>query len=273
MIELPESVVTIILGILEGVTEFLPISSTGHLLIAEHYLGARTDAFNVIIQAGAVTAVVAIYWRKLLTIFLNLGDPANRLYVGKIAFSVAVTIAGCVAAKKLGWELPKTLWPVVIPLVLGGLIIFWAEYVLRHHQPSDSISWSTAAWIGAAQVLAAIFPGTSRSGATIITGMFCGLSRPGATEFSFLVSIPTMYAASAYQAFDAYKAGLFQPYAAKELIVGFVISMITAFIVVTWLLKFVRSHTFVPFAWYRIALGVLLAWLLWDTTQTPADLH
>ncbi|MCC6354236.1 MAG: undecaprenyl-diphosphate phosphatase [Verrucomicrobiae bacterium] len=267
-----ESFLTILYGILEGVTEFLPISSTGHLLIVQHFFAAKADAFNIIIQAGAVSAVVAIYWRRLLGLCIGLARPENRDYLLKLGTSFAVTIAGCyIARSKLGIKLPEVLEPVVGALLIGALLIFLAERLLRHHRPTDSLSWSTAIWVGVAQILAAVFPGTSRSGATIIAAMFCGMSRPAATEFSFLLSIPTMFAASAYAAIEAHQSGQFDERLTADLVVGFVISMLSAFIVVKWLLKFVRAHTFTPFAWYRIALGIVLVLLL-AGEHTPADL-
>lgn len=267
-----ESFLTILYGILEGVTEFLPISSTGHLLIAQHFFEAKADAFNIIIQAGAVSAVVAIYWRRLLALCISFTRPENRDYVLKLCVAFAVTMVGCLVARKmLGIKLPEVLEPVVSALVIGALLIFLAERLLKHRQPTETLTWSTAVWVGVAQILAAVCPGTSRSGATIIAAMFCGMSRPAATEFSFLLSIPTMFAASAYAALEAQQAGQFDERLTGDLIVGFIISMLSAFIVVKWLLKFVRSHTFTPFAWYRIALGIVLVLLL-AGEHTPADL-
>jgi len=267
-----ESFLTILYGILEGVTEFLPISSTGHLLIAQHFFEAKADAFNIIIQAGAVSAVVAIYWRRLAALTISFGQRENRDYLFKLIASFGVTVVGCLVARKvLGIKLPEVLWPVVSALVIGALLIFLAERLLKHHRPTDTITWSTAVWVGVAQIVAAVCPGTSRSGATIIAAMFCGMSRPAATEFSFLLSIPTMFAASGYAAIEAHQSGQFDERLTADLVVGFVISMLSAFIVVKWLIKFVRSHTFTPFAWYRIGLGIILILLL-AGEHTPADL-
>lgn len=267
-----ESFLTILYGIVEGVTEFLPISSTGHLLIAQHFFSAKADVFNIIIQAGAVSAVVAIYWRRLLSLCIGLAQPENRDYLLKLLASFGITVVGCYAARSmLGMKLPEVLEPVVGALVVGALLIFLAEHLLKNRRPTETLSWNTAIWVGVAQILAAIFPGTSRSGATIIAAMFCGMSRPAATEFSFLLGIPTMFAASAYAAIEAHQSGQFDERLTAELIVGFLISMLSAFIVVKWLLKFVRSHTFTPFAWYRIALGIVLIILL-AGEHTPADL-
>lgn len=268
-----ESLAIILLGIIEGVTEFLPISSTGHLLIADKLLGtSQTDAFMVIIQAGAILAVVLIYWPRLREVFMNLGKAENRNYLAKLAVAFVVTAAGYKLLNRLWLEvfhkelqLPEEMTPVVSAVVIGAFIILWTENRWRKKPPTGlDITWNMAVWVGVAQILAGVFPGTSRSGATIIAAMLCGASRMAATEFSFLLSIPTMFAASAVKGHEAWEAGLFVPDEIAKLAVGFTISCITAFIVVKWLLHFVRSHTFVPFAWYRLVLAVMLVGTLHD---------
>ncbi len=249
----------VLLGIIEGITEFLPISSTGHLLIAEHWLGRRSDLFNVAIQAGAILAVVIIYWRRLLDLALHFARPENRDYVYKLAAAVAITVAGGLVAKKLGLELPDTIAPIAWALILGGFAIFAVEAYARRQPPSDALTWRVAFWVGLAQILAAVFPGTSRSAATIFGAMLAGMtSRPAAAEFSFLVGIPTMFAATAYEAFDLHQSGQVAEENWTELGVGFVVSAVVAFIAVKWLLRYVQTHSFSPFGWYRIGLGVLL---------------
>jgi undecaprenyl-diphosphatase len=283
---IPDSIVTILLGMIEGFTEFLPISSTAHLIIAEHFLGTRPDAFNVIIQLGAVQAVVLIYWRELVTMAVGWKEPAIRDYILKIGLSVGVTIVGILGLKsgvpRLGalfgqhWQvkLPEELAPIVGALLVGALLIFAAERFLRNHKSTLEITWSMAFWVGMAQILAAVFPGTSRSGATIIAAMFCGVARTKATEFSFLIGIPTMFAASVYSAKDAYDSGQFIGSGIYDLAVGYVISAITAFIVVKWLIRFVQSNTFIPFAWYRVVLSFILIAVLWGNRDLlPADLQ
>jgi undecaprenyl-diphosphatase len=246
------------LGIVEGVTEFLPISSTGHLLIAEGLgLGNEPDVFNVVIQAGAILAVVFIYWGKLVNLFGHLENPAGRNYLLKIGTAFIVTsVVALVIIKHFKLHLPETLTPVAWATLLGGLVIFGIEFLAKNLYPHDDISWPEAIAMGLAQVLAGVFPGTSRSGATIMTGLIMGMKRPAATEFSFLLGIPTMFAASALDLYryrtDLLKGGghLF-----LDILIGFLVSMVVAFFVVKWLLRFVQSHTFNSFGIYRVILG------------------
>lgn len=248
----------VLLGIVEGVTEFLPISSTGHLLIAEHWLGTREpDIFNVVIQAGAILAVVFIYWHKIIGLLGNLDQPAARSYVLKVLGSFVVTsVLILLLMVKLQLKLPESLTPVAWATLIGGLVIFAIEFLAKNLYPHDDISWFEAVLVGAAQVVAAIFPGASRSGSTIMAGMAAGMKRPSVTEFSFLVGIPTMFAASA---FDLYKNRESLHGVGHQLILdtalGFVVSMVVAFFVVKWLLRFVVAHTFNGFALYRVILG------------------
>lgn len=249
----------ILLGIIEGITEFLPISSTGHLLIAQHWLGRRSDLFNVAIQAGAILAVVVIYWRRLWDMALHFSRPENRDYVYKLATAFLITVAGGFTAKKLGLELPDTVAPIAWALILGGGAIFAIEAYAARQPPSDRLTWKVAFWVGIGQIIAAVFPGTSRSAATIFAAMLAGMtSRPAAAEFSFIVGIPTMFAATAYEALDLYESGHLAQENWAELAIGFVVSAVVAFIAVKWLLHYVQTHRFTPFAWYRIVFGALL---------------
>jgi len=249
----------ILLGIIEGITEFLPISSTGHLLIAEHWLGRRSDLFNVAIQAGAILAVVVIYWQRLWSMVLHLGRPENRDYFLKLSAAFLITVVGGLVAQRLGLELPDTIAPVAWALVIGGLVIFGVEAYASRQTPSDRLTWSVAIWVGLAQVLAAVFPGTSRSAATIFAAMLAGMtSRPAAADFAFLVGIPTMFAATAYEAYDLYESGGMQQENWSDVAIGFVVSAVVAVIVVKWLLRYIQTHRFTPFAWYRIAAGAVL---------------
>ena len=249
----------IVLGIIEGITEFLPISSTGHLLIAQHWLDRRSDLFNVAIQAGAILAVVVIYWRRLWDLTMHLALRENRDYLFKLALSFMITVVGGLIAKKLGLELPETVAPVAIALIVGGFVIFAVEWYAAKQPVSDKLTWTVAIVVGLGQILAAVFPGTSRSAATIFAAMLAGMtSRPAAAEFAFIVGIPTMFAATAYEAYDLYESGQAASEHWSDLAVGFVVSAIVAFIAVKWLLRYVQSHRFTIFAWYRIIFGALL---------------
>ncbi len=249
----------ILLGIIEGVTEFLPISSTGHLLIAQHWLGRRSDLFTVAIQAGAILAVTLVYWRRLLDMVVGFTRPENRDYLLKLALALIVTVIGGLSARLAGIELPESVYPVAAALIIGGFVIFAAESYVSKHAPNATISWQAAAWVGVAQVIAAVFPGTSRSAAALFAAMLAGTtSRPAAAEFAFLLAIPTMFAATAYQVMDLYFEGGLATEPWADLGVAFIVSTIVGFIAVKWLLRYIQSHSYVPFAWYRIGLGVLL---------------
>ena len=253
----------VLLGIIEGITEFLPISSTGHLLLAEQLLGARSDAYNIVIQAGAILAVTLIYWRRLVGLVTGWRDPANRDYLLKLLTAFGITAVLGLVVKKLGFELPETVTPIAWALVIGGIWMIWAESVADKQPDRVTITWRVAIAVGIAQIIAGMFPGTSRSGATIFAALLLGTSNRGAaTEFAFLVGIPTMYAASAYALLTEFKDG-----AGTEdwtgMGIAFVVSMVTAFIAVKWLLGYIRSHRFTVFAIYRIVFGAVLLGLAW----------
>ena len=254
----------VLLGIVEGVTEFLPISSTGHLLIAEHLLGTQEpDIFNVVIQAGAILAVVFIYWNKITLLISNLQDKSAQDYLAKIFGAFVITMVSYLVVSKLigHHKLTESLGNVAWATLIGGLVIFAVEFFAKRLYQHGDVSWFEAVLVGLAQVVAAIFPGASRSGSTIMAGMAVGMKRPMVTEFSFLVGIPTMFAASVYATFKSYKDGELHGLGSQILIdtaIGFVVSMVVAFFVVKWLLRFVVSHTFNGFAIYRVILGVVL---------------
>lgn len=248
----------VLLGVIEGITEFLPISSTGHLLLAEHWLGARSDTYNIVIQAGAILAVTLIYWRRIVDLLTGWHDAENRDYLLKLTVAFLITAVLGLVVKKLGFELPETIAPVAWALVLGGVWMIAAESFAARQVDRSEILWRVAIAVGVAQIVAGIFPGTSRSAATIFAAMLLGTSnRAAATEFAFLVGIPTMYAASGYEILKQVGSG-----AAGEdwtaLAIAFVVSTITAFVSVKWLLGFIRSHRFTVFAIYRILFGGLL---------------
>jgi undecaprenyl-diphosphatase len=259
----------LILGIVEGLTEFLPISSTGHLILVGDLLNFndnRGKAFEIIIQFGAILAVCWEYRQRLVNV-------TNTVFTSRQSqkFVLHIIIA-CVPAMGLGLVFGKFIKahlfspvPVALAFIVGALIIFWAEY--RQTRSSnvkriDSIDQLTAAdafKVGLAQC-AALIPGTSRSGATIIGGMLFGLPRSVATEFSFFLAIPVIGGATLYELMklagssDANSFGEFAP----ALLVGFVAAFISAFICVRWLIHYVAHHNFVPFAWYRIIFGLLV---------------
>jgi undecaprenyl-diphosphatase len=256
-----ETLNTVILGIVEGVTEFLPISSTGHLLIAEQFLGARSDLFNVAIQAGAILAIVLIYQRRLTDLLLHTRKPENRDYLYKLTVSVLITLVLGFIATQLGFKLPATVLPIAIATLVGGVAILGIEQYVAGKPKTDTLTWSVAVWVALGQILAGLLPGTSRSAATIFAAMLAGMTlRPAATEFAFLVGIPTMFAATAFELLKSrHEAGTADW---SGLALGFVVSAIVAFIVVKWLLRYVQSHRFTVFAWYRIVLGIALLVML-----------
>ena len=247
-----------LLGVIEGITEFLPISSTGHLLLAEHWLGARSEAYNIVIQAGAILAVTLIYWRRIVGLLFGWQHPENRDYLIKLSLAFLITAVLGLVVKKLGFELPTTIQPVAWALVIGGVWMIVAETLAAKQQDRSAITLRVAVAVGLAQVVAGVFPGTSRSAATIFVAMLLGTSnRAAATEFAFLVGIPTMYAASGYELLKQVRSGTTEG-DWTSLGIAFVVSTITAFAAVKWLLTYIRSHRFTAFAIYRILLGGLL---------------
>jgi undecaprenyl-diphosphatase len=255
----------ILLGIIEGITEFLPISSTGHLLIAEKLgLGMRSDVFNIVIQAGAILAVTVIYWQRLWQLMMNVRTPENKDYALKLLVAFLITAVLGAVVSKLGFKLPTEITPIAWALIIGGIWIIFAEWYAAKKPESSKITWPVAIVVGIAQIIAGIFPGTSRSGATIFAAMLVGTNnRAAATEFAFLIGIPTMYAASAKEIYGAYKVadlGVHENW--TDLGIAFAVSTVTAFVAVKWLLKYIQTHKFTAFAIYRIILGVgLLLWL------------
>ena len=253
----------VLFGVIEGITEFLPISSTGHLLLAQHWLGARSDTYVVVIQAGAILAVTMIYWKRLVALTTGWRDPENRDYLAKLMVAFLVTAVLGLIVDKAGFQLPETITPIAWALVIGGVWMMIAEHYAEKLPDSARITWRVALAVGVAQVVAGVFPGTSRSATTIFVAMLLGTSnRAAATEFAFLVGIPTMYAASGYALLKEFKDG-----AGTEdwtgMGIAFVVSMVTAFIAVKWLLDYIRTHRFTAFAIYRIVFGAVLLGLAW----------
>ncbi|MBX7210610.1 MAG: undecaprenyl-diphosphate phosphatase [Verrucomicrobiaceae bacterium] len=264
---MPDWLSAVLLGLIEGLTEFIPVSSTGHLLIAEHWLARQSELFNVVIQPAAALALVPLFWSKIKDMTLGLGEKANRDLLAKLVVAFVVTVAGVLTAKKLGIirsvdkehiDAGRVAWATLI----GGFIIIAVEAWCRGRRMTAEITWAVAITFGIAQVVAAAFPGASRSGTTIMLAMMLGLARPAATEFSFLLGIPTLFAAGAKELKDAFEG----PVAHIDWLsigLGALASAVSAFVVVKWLIRFVQSHTFNGFAAYRIVLGVALLGLFY----------
>jgi undecaprenyl-diphosphatase len=264
----PDWIVAILLGIVEGVTEFLPVSSTGHLLLVEHWLQDpapmfKTDLFNVVIQGGAVLAVVIIFQERLRQLFFQWREPATQRYWLKLMVAFAITAAGGLALKALKFKLPETVAPVAWATLIGGVLFLLVESWLRRRTAQLEVTWAIAIAMGAAQLVAAVFPGTSRSGITILVALVMGLARPQAAEFAFLLGIPTLLAAGAVQVLGEIRAPSGVPMNWSLILLAGIAAAITAFIVVKWLLRFVQTHTFVVFGWYRIVLGGALLLFAW----------
>jgi len=262
----------LILGVVEGLTEFLPISSTGHQIIVADLLnfgGERAMAFNIIIQLGAILAVVWEFRRKILDVVTGLPTQpkARRFTVNLMIAVLPAVVLGIILADTIHHYLFNPI-TVAAALVIGGVIMLWAErreHVI-HAETVDDMTWKDAVKIGFAQCLAMI-PGTSRSGSTIIGGLLFGLSRKAATEFSFFLAMPTMVGAAVYSGYK-YRH-LFQPDDLPVFAIGFVTSFVFAMIAVRALLKFISNHSYAAFAWYRIAFGLLIlatwqfGWINW----------
>lgn len=250
------------LGMIEGLTEFLPVSSTGHLLLAEHWLAPQSDVFNTVVQCGAVLAVILTFTQRLKQFAFQWREPSTKDYLLKLFVAFAITGAGGLILKKLHFKLPEQVAPVAAATLIGGVLFLIVERWLRSRALSEAITWQIAVAAGAAQLVAAVFPGASRSGMTILAALALGCSRPAATEFSFLLGIPTLLSAGALQTLSALKHPAEHSENWSMILFGSAVGAVTAFAVVRWLLRFVQTHTFVVFAWYRIALGVFLLWFV-----------
>jgi undecaprenyl-diphosphatase len=262
-----------LMGVVEGLTEFLPISSTGHLILAGSLLGfhdERAKAFEIAIQTGAILAVIIVYWQRIRATVVGLPTQrqAQRFTLNVLIGFVPAVLLGLLLGKAIKAHL-FTPMVVATTFVVGGLVILWAE-----RRPAsatrianvDDMTPLDALKVGLAQCLAMV-PGTSRSGATIIGGMLLGLSRKAATDFSFFLAIPTLIGAGAYSLYK--DRALLSLADAPMFAVGLLFSFLSAWVCVRWLLRYVASHSFVPFAWYRIAFGGLifltstLGWVDW----------
>ena len=318
-----DTYVAIVLGIIEGITEFIPVSSTGHLLMAEQWLPAQTDLFNVVIQCGAVLAVIPLFRDRFSQFIFQSRDPAVRGYLLKLLAAFVITGIGGYAWEKAGHKLPEKILPVTIALFAGGVAFLVVEAWLRGRKDFHAtaragaivfgvallgiaaaiavsrilgsaksavaalvllvgaflalrearggaqaaagreISWTLAAAVGIGQLIAAIFPGSSRSGTTIVLALLLGLNRPLATEFSFLAGIPTMLAAGGYKIFKV--VGHPDPAVHENwmsVAIASAVAAVVSFVAVKWLLRYVQTHTFTAFGWYRVGVSALmLAWM------------
>jgi len=264
-----------VMGIVEGLTEFLPISSTGHLILAGSLLGFDDDkakVFDIAIQTGAIFAVILVYWQKIhsTVVALPRQPKARRLALNVVIGFLPAVVLGLVFGKMIKAHL---FTPVVVAstFIIGGFIILWAEKrppgSVRIEHVDDMTMWD-ALKVGLVQCFAMI-PGTSRSGSTIIGGMLLGLSRQAATDFSFFLAIPTLIGAGAY---SLYKERALLSVADIPLFaVGLVFSFISAWLCVRWLLKYISTHDFIPFAWYRIAFGIVVLATAWTGTVVWAE--
>lgn len=258
--------VVVLLGMIEGLTEFIPVSSTGHLLLAEQWLPKQSDLFNVVIQSGAMLALLPVFSRRLREMIFRFQEPENRDLTLKLAVAFLITGAGGFLMKKLGFTLPHDPLPIAWATFVGGFVIFGVERWVRGKDLPDQITWTLAIAIGLAQLFAAVFPGSSRSGTTIMMALALGLNRPRATEFSFLLGIPTMFAAGALEFHHELKNAGGEHEGWGFLLLGTAVSAVMAFIVVKWLIRFVQNHTFKGFAYYRILMGagMLLYFHFWS---------
>jgi len=248
-----------VLGIVEGLTEFLPISSTGHLILAGDLLGANDESwnvFNIVIQTGAMLAVVWEYRARFFKIDL-------QLYRNLVVAFIPAAVLGLAFSKYIKGALFHPV-PVALAFIIGGVVILLVESKKNRNvrvETTAAMTWLDALKVGFAQCFALI-PGTSRSGATIIGGMLFGLSRRAATEFSFFLAVPTLVAAGLY---DLWKHRAMLSAADTPIFaVGMVVSFICAFVVIRWLIRYVASHDFKPFAWYRIAFGLVVLLTAWS---------
>jgi undecaprenyl-diphosphatase len=251
----------LILGVVEGLTEFLPVSSTGHLILAGDLLGfsdEKAKVFEIVIQTGAMLAIVWEYRARFRRVLAGLAsDNAARRFAFNLAVAfIPAAVLGLAFGKLIKVHLFHAV-PVALAFIVGGFVILWVERRPRQAviETVDDMSWKDALKVGFAQAFALI-PGTSRSGATIIGGMLFGLSRRAATEFSFFLAVPTLVAAGAYDfwknraLFDSGDLGMFA--------VGSATAFVSAFLCVRWLLRYIATHDFRPFAWYRIAFGAVV---------------
>ncbi|NYE63191.1 undecaprenyl-diphosphatase [Duganella sp. 1224] len=269
----------LIMGLVEGFTEFLPISSTGHLILAEHLLGfqgmeEKMKVFEIVIQAGAMLAVIWEFRARILAVLTGLGDPKQQRFAINVLIAfLPAAVLGVLFNKAIKQVLFAPV-PVALAFIIGGFVILWVEKRAKDNpgvariNSVDDLTVVDALKIGIAQAFALI-PGTSRSGATIMGSMIFGLSRKVATEFSFFLAIPTLIGATVYSLYK--ERALLSAADLPLFTIGTVSAFISAFLCVRWLLRYISSHTFTVFAWYRIAFGVLVLVTAYTGTIVWAD--
>jgi undecaprenyl-diphosphatase len=275
---------SILLGVVEGLTEFLPVSSTAHLRMVEALL--RLDLhdsfwkmYTIVIQLGAILALPVYFWRRILR-FLSTFPAGERGHRTILTHPLSLTMIAFVVTAVPAWLLKKqigqnleNLWVMAWAILIGGAIMWIVDLMFTRPYTDEMgrMSLFQAIWIGAAQILSAIFPGTSRSMCTIAAGQIAGMSRPAALEFSFFLSMPTMVVATGYDLFKAIRPHHDVDLAPLHvsghqwmvLAIGFFISFVVALAVVAWFMRWVRARGFAPFAIYRIVLGIVLLFVLW----------
>ena len=257
-----------VMGVVEGLTEFLPISSTGHLILTGALLGFDDDkakVFDIAIQTGAIFAVILVYWQKIWTTARDLPtqQQAQRFTLNVLIAFLPAVVLGLIFGKAIKAHL---FTPVIVAsaFIIGGFIILWAEnrpQTQARIQSVDDMGPLDAVKVGFVQTLAMFFPGLSRSGATIIGGMLLGLSRKAATEFSFFLAIPTLIGAGVYSLYK--ERALLSMADVPMFAVGGIVSFISAWVCVRWLLRYISTHNFVVFAYYRIAFGIVVLLTAW----------
>ncbi|MBD0320034.1 MAG: undecaprenyl-diphosphate phosphatase [Gemmatimonadetes bacterium] len=269
--DLYEFLKAIILGLVEGATEFIPVSSTGHLILFQDWLnfeGKKENAFIIFIQLGAILAVVWMYRQKILDVLRTWRTPKSRgLMINLVVATLPAVVVGLPTEEWIEAHLFKP-FPVALALVVGGIAILLVERYFRNPsvQSVDDIPLSKALGVGMFQVLAMIWPGFSRSGATIMGGLGLGLSRTAATEFSFFLAIPAMLGASVIKMGDIMDVATTADI--PIFATGFIVAFISALVVIRSLLAYVSKNDFKPFAWYRIVVGLVLIVWYWNSGGT-----
>ncbi len=285
--QMNDFLLSVLLGVVEGLTEFLPVSSTGHLRIVEALFHLNLgDSFwkmyTIVIQLGAILALPVYFWKRILE-FLSTFPKGERGDRNFLTHPLSLTVIAFIVTALPSWALTKvigknleSLWVITVALLVGGIVMWIVDATFTRVRVThmEEMSLPQAIWIGACQILSAVFPGTSRSMSTIAAGQIAGMSRPAALEFSFFLSMPTMVVATCYDLFKTLKPnrntigeGNIAPLAVDShqwivLVIGFVVSFIVALVVVAWFMRWVRTKGFAPFAIYRIVLAIVLIILL-----------